>query len=73
MYDRSLLVVFAHVRSSYLVTWILQAAVAILGLVLAFAAREMSHIVVFSLAAFGLLFTTRPRAARHLERAARLA
>lgn len=71
-YERSLLAVFAHVQSSYIVTWFMQEAVAILGLVLAIATRDASSIVIFNIAALGLLFTTRPRAARHLERAARL-
>lgn len=72
-YDRSLLGVFTHVRSTYVEAWIMQAVVAILGLVLAIATRDTSNIDIFIIVALGLLMTTRPRAARHLERAARLA
>ncbi len=70
-YDRILLVVFAHIQSSYLVTWALQEAVAVVGLALAIATRNASYTVLFSLAALALLVAARPRAAHHLERAAR--
>ena len=71
-YNRSLLAVFVHARSSYVVAWIMQVAVAILGLMLALSTRRASDDLVFVIVALALLVIARPQAARHLERAARL-
>ena len=71
-YNRSLLAVFVHARSSYVVAWIMQVAVAVLGLLLAFSTRRASDDLVFVIAALALLVIARPQATRHLERAARL-
>lgn len=63
--------VFAYVQTSYIVTWAMQEAIAVFGLVITIMTQDASNMVIFSLAAFAMLFTTRPKALKYLEWAAR--
>lgn len=49
----------------------MQAAVAVIGLVMAIVTRDASNTALFTLAAFALLVTTHPRAEPYLQWAAR--
>jgi len=70
--DKRLAGVYIHLQNSYIITWAFQEAVALVGLVMAIVTRDASNVVLFNLAAVGLLFTTRPAPLPFMESAARL-
>jgi len=71
-YDRGLVSLFTYVQTSHIVTWALQEAIAVSGLVLTIINQDTSNMVIFSIASFALLFTSKPHAETYLVRAARM-
>ncbi len=71
-YDRGMVAVFGYVQTSYIVTWSMQEAIAVLGLVMTIVTRDESNMIIFSITAFALLFTSKPHALKYLERAVRM-
>ena len=69
--DRGLVAVFAYVQTSYIVTWAMQEAIAVFGLVMTIVTQDASNMPLFSIAAFAMLYTSRQKMLGYLEWAAR--